>query len=567
MSYIIQFKYRYIFWMAYLFMPLLSFAQSAYLLPDNLTTHQLTRLEIKQDSIASPHLFNTSSGFYRRKEITEFVENYNVSGIKLSKQDYFNMRYILNDNFEYTQSNTLSKKPILLKQAYKYKSALFGVKNDEFSLAINPILYMFAGKEQGNANTVYLDSRGVEMRARIGKNVGIYTTLQNEIFTPFNRVKSYYDQYSVIPGEAFLKTKDTITFNYFRANGYLTVKLNKYFDVQFGHGNNVLGNGYRSFYMSSVSRPHLFARINTHIWKINYTNIYGSLYQYAPFGNGRNNAQVKRTHFATQYLNYNIIKNVSIGFFQTVLFYRDSNFQQQGFDPEYLNPIIFMKAVENGLNSPDKAIIGADFKWNFLNHFSLYGQMVIAEFVLGNFGTGWVNNKYAVQAGIKYIDAFGINNLDLQYEYNYARPYMYTSFDNQNSYVNWNTPGAHILGANFIENIGIIRYQPLERLQLKASAFIYKIGLDTNGSNWGQDISKTYRSPPKQYDNYAGQGVTTNVIFTDFVASYMLFHNFFIDLNINYRSSESILPPLFTAKGWMIGMGIRWNMNERRWDY
>jgi hypothetical protein len=167
--------------MAYLFMPLLSFAQSAYLLQDNLTTYQLNRLEIKQHSIASPHLFNTSSGFYRRKEITEFVENYNVSGIKLSKQDYFNMRYILNDNFEYTQSNTLSKKPILLKQAYKYKSALFGVKNDEFSLAINPILYMFAGKEQGNANTVYLDSRGVEMRARIGKNVGIYTTLQNEI--------------------------------------------------------------------------------------------------------------------------------------------------------------------------------------------------------------------------------------------------------------------------------------------------------------------------------------------------------------------------------------------------
>jgi hypothetical protein len=548
-------------------MPLFSIAQSAYLpANNNYTTYQLQRLEIKSNKLADPWEFNTSSGFYRRQEAVNYVDSFNVSGVKLSKQDYFNLQYIQNDNFEYTNANTLSKKS-LFGQIYNYKSTFFGVKEKDFTLSVNPVLYLFAGKEQNNPNTVIINNRGVEMRAGIGNKVGVYTRIEDEIFTPFNRVKDYYDRDTVLPGEAFLKSTDTTTFNYWRTSGYVTFNFNKHFDMQFGHGNNFIGNGYRSFYMSDISRPHLFARINTHVWKINYTNIYGSLYQFSPFGQGRKNSEVKRTYYSTQYLSINATKNLSLGFFQTILFYRDSTYQEQGFDLEYLNPIIFMKAVENGLNSPDKALIGADFKWNFLNHFSLYGQMVIAEFVLGNFGTGWVNNKYAIQAGIKYIDAFGISNLDFQYEYNFARPYMYTSYDNQNSYVNWNTPGAHLLGANFIENIGIIRYQPLEKLQLKASAFIYKIGLDTNGSNWGQDISKTYRSPPKQYDNYAGQGVTTNVIFTDFVASYMLFHNFFIDLNINYRSSESILPPLFTSKGWMIGMGVRWNMNERRWDY
>ncbi|MEI2709900.1 MAG: hypothetical protein V9E96_12960 [Chitinophagaceae bacterium] len=60
---------------------------------------------------------------------------------------------------------------------------------------------------------------------------------------------------------------------------------------------------------------------------------------------------------------------------------------------------------------------------------------------------------------VKYIDAFGIKNLDVQVETNVVRPFMYASTDSFSSYNHYNQPLAHPLGANFKEYIGIVRYQ------------------------------------------------------------------------------------------------------------
>ena len=35
-------------------------------------------------------------------------------------------------------------------------------------------------------------------------------------------------------------------------------------------------------------------------------------------------------------------------------------------------------------------------------------------------------NKYGYQLGVKYFNAFNVNNLMLQFEYNRARPYTYS---------------------------------------------------------------------------------------------------------------------------------------------
>jgi hypothetical protein len=97
-----------------------------------------------------------------------------------------------------------------------------------------------------------------------------------------------------------------------------------------------------------------------------------------------------------------------------------------------------------------------DAKWNFLKRFQLYGQLMLDEFVFSELVTnnqGWWANKYGIQAGLKYIDAFGIDHLDLQAEYNQVRPYTYTHRDSSAYYAHYDTPLAHPLGANFKELI------------------------------------------------------------------------------------------------------------------
>ena len=62
---------------------------------------------------------------------------------------------------------------------------------------------------------------------------------------------------------------------------------------------------------------------------------------------------------------------------------------------------------------------------------------------------GYWANKYGIQLGGKYFDAFGVRNLDLQAELNMVRPYTYSHYDSTSNYTHYNQPLAHPLGADF----------------------------------------------------------------------------------------------------------------------
>lgn len=544
-------------------------AQSTYVPLQSTSQHLLDRFEIKSGRLAKPEEFNTTSKSYQRHRIAKYVDSFDVVGAKLSAVDYFNLGYLQADNFEFTNSeSTKSKKAYL--GIYKHKAAFYDLKTTDFTLMINPVTQLQGGFDTRLNHATEINNRGIELRGTIGDKLGFFTTFTNEILTLNSWTKDYHKEFSVIPGASFLKFSDDTSIlqaNLNYASGYVVYQANKYIDLQFGHGKNFLGNGFRTFYMSDFSREHLYLRANTRIWKINYTNIWGQMYDY----NSQHQRKLpKRHYYATTYANVNLSKSFNLGLLQTISFQRDSGYTNGGFDYEYLNPIIFFKPVENGLNSPDKSILGGDFKWNFLRHFQLYGQVVISEFKFSEIvnNKGWFGNKWATQLGLKYIDAFGVHNLDVQTELNIARPYMYTSFNSLNAYVNYNQNMAHPLGANFYEGVGIIRYQPTNKLFLKATGIFAVYGNDTNGSNWGKDIRIAYStaSLPQQYGNTIAQGVKTNLMFIDFIASYMLKHNLFVDVQVTYRKTSSDLA-IFNTSTVLTTLGVRWNFAERRWDF
>jgi hypothetical protein len=544
----------------------LVWAQGAYVPLGSYSIHLLDRMEIKQGRLATPQEFTTSTKSYKRSDIAHFVDSFNIGTAQLSKQDYFNLDYLQNDNFEYSSSeNTLSKRKIRGNNIYKHKAAFFDVVSPDFKLVVNPVAYQKIEYDRSLGESLYLNNRGLEIRGQIGKNVSFYTLFCDEIQKLNSWNQQFYNQFDVIPGKSFLKTDDKRTFNYWLSSGYLSYQAGKYFDIQVGHGRNFFGNGYRSLTMSDFANDLLFLRLNTRVWKIHYSNIWGQLIDYQPPSQSR---YPKRHYFATTHASINITKRFNLGLFQTISFQRDSGYANAGFDMQYANPIIFYKPIENSLNSPDKAILGLDWKYNFMRHFSLYGQVVISELVFSELTgiRGWWGNKTAVQFGGKYIDVFNIKNLDLQLEYNRVRPYMYTSYNQQNAYVNYNQNMAHPIGANFKESIAIIRYQPVNKIFITTKLIATTYGNDTNGSNWGTDIRPSYYSRVREYGNVIGQGVTTNLYIGEMLISYMFRHNMFIDVQLTYRKTTSSLPQ-FTSETMNGGIAFRWNINARGCEF
>ncbi|MEO1655876.1 MAG: hypothetical protein AAFU64_20205, partial [Bacteroidota bacterium] len=328
-------------------------------------------------------------------------------------------------------------------------------------------------------------------------------------------------------------------------------------------------NGYRSMVLSDFSSNYLFLRLNTNVWRINYQNLFAQLTADVFNQDGF----FPQKYLANHHLSVNVTKNLNIGLFETILFNRGDTSSTGGngndaFDLRYLNPIIFYRSIEQQAGSPDNAILGMDFKWNFLKKFSLYGQLVIDEFVISEIRAwnGWRGNKQSGQIGFKYIDVAGVNNLDLQAEINIARPYMYSHNFLYGEFSNYNQELVHPLGANFYEFVGITRFQPYKRLNLVGKLIYARYGTDQEGENYGQNIFLDNSTFEREFGNFIGQGIRTDLLFLDFTATWQLRHNMFVDFKQIIRRLNSALDnqddtSIFTS------IVFRWNIPQRLFEF
>ena len=228
----------------------------------------------------------------------------------------------------------------------------------------------------------------------------------------------------------------------------------------------------------------------------------------------------------------------------------------------YLNPVIFYKAIEWHQGSPDNAAIGIDWKAIFLKHFSVYGQFLIDDFKANELfreRRGWFANKYAFQSGIKYIDAFNITQLDIQLEYNMARPYTYSHFDTTINYTHYNQALAHPLGSNFQEFLGIVRYKPHPKISILNKLMYAQKGDNTDSLNFGGDIFADQNTYISEFGNELLQGNEKAIIHNQFVFSYMPWHNIFIDAIYQFRSETYDL--LVAEKPLTHYAGLHFRMN------
>jgi hypothetical protein len=332
--------------------------------------------------------------------------------------------------------------------------------------------------------------------------------------------------------------------------------------MQFAFDKVFIGNGYRSLILSDFSNNYLFLKVNARFWKFNYYNLFAQMVNRSDIPQGVDTLYPKK-YMTFHCLDLQVTKWLNVGFFEHIMFGR-----KNGYDLNYLNPMIFSVALGHQLGSPDKATIGLNVKANVAKKHQLYGQVIINEFVLGEvlkYSKGFWANKQALQLGVKSIDLFGIPNLDLQAEVNLVRPFVYTSKDNYSSFTHYNQALAHPLGANFKEVIGILKYQPIPKLQLQGKLIYFVQGLDSAGINFGSNIFSSYFNRPYDYGWKTGNGLKSTTVLAQASASYELLPNVFIDADYIIRANKIEGTPSTTNN--IFNVGFRMNLRKREYDF
>ncbi|MBK8055228.1 MAG: hypothetical protein IPK35_18630 [Saprospiraceae bacterium] len=574
-------------------------AQSPYILRGDQAYHTYDRAEILR--LSDTTLINGINN-YDRNLTVDFFKNI-WQNDELTKKDRYDLLHIFSDNFEFlvTQDSILmpdsqnevifregtneslsshqqinksvfEQKPIL-KYFYKTPANLLQLHTPSFELILNPVMQLSYHHQVNNENIVFQNIRGLEARAYIDKKVYFYTQLLETQRSFLDYTESWIKKYGTIPGQGFWKNYNSGVisnlkgYDYFNARAYVGFNPVKSINIEFGHGNHFIGNGYRSLLLSDFSHNYFYLKFNTRIWKFHYQNIFAEMAPTSTLLNPGDNLLPKK-YTATHYLAFKPNNRFEVGIFETVVFARENHFEFQ-----YLNPVILYRAVEHYLDSPDNVILGLNAKWNPLKGISIYGQFVMDEFKLSEVKkqSGWWANKFGAQIGLKYVNALGIDHLDLQVEYNAVRPYTYAHRDTLMSlsdysvanYSHSNQPLAHPLGANFRELLCIARYKPFNRMYIQAKALLTTYGADRSGENWGGNILAPLQTIEQEYGNVIGQGLKTKVAALNVDVSYELFHNYYIDLQGMWRKTKSDI----TTDQHYIGGGFRVNIANIHYDY
>ncbi|MEQ9442732.1 MAG: hypothetical protein RIG62_27065 [Cyclobacteriaceae bacterium] len=537
-----------------------AWGQGSTLPLDDDYNHLVSRYEIRTGQQAT--VFDTNTKPYRRSALGAFLDSLVLSE---SGTDRFNLRFLRNDNWAFTDTTLTDRRAPLLKYFYRRPSDFWHVKTKGLLLHINPVLHFEAGKD-GQAGTPFINTRGIQLHGTIDDKIGFYTLIsENQMAFP-DYANDYIRETLTVPYQGFWKGYGERGVDFLNTRGYINFAATPHVQLELGYGKNFIGNGYRSLVLSDFSNNYAYFRGEVNVWRIHYTYLLGQLTadilgnQTGLYGTQR--FPIK--YFAFHRLGVNITDKINLGLFETIV-YGDEN---ERFDARYLNPFVFYRAVEQQNGSNGNALVGLDADWILGKHWNVYAQFVLDELIVSELrdNRGWWGNKYAFQVGGKYIDVFTIDNLDLQLEYNRVRPYTYAHEDLYRAYTHYRQPLAHPLGSNLQEIIFMARYQAFGRLTLQARWHQARYGADTLGSNWGNNVLLDNRTRVQDYGNELRQGIDTELTILEGIATYQLWHNVFVDARLLYRREFADAIDLDRTTNYT-SLGLRVNIARQRYDY
>jgi hypothetical protein len=563
-------------------------AQSVpYPLSNEAVYHQIDRFEVLY---GNDNYLQTTAKPYTRADVVRYALHLDSTKAHMSKVDQAALQYLFDDNNELLAPPELpktltekrdvnpiseitpplyrtNKRPIA-KYFYRTPANLYETHTRFFDLKVNPIYNFKIAKEQNDDQPIFMNQRGVDIRGSIDSRVYFQTNIVETQARFPEYVNTRIQQDTAIPGTSLLfKQYNSILFkikngyDYLNAQGLVGFNITPHIGLQFGNGQHFVGDGMRSLLLSNFANNYFFMKLNTKVWKFQYQNIFAELT--ANGGKVGDDLDPKK-YMATHQLSFNVNQNLNFGIFETVIMNRTGHFELQ-----YLNPIIFYRSVEHSLGSPDNVLVGANFKWNTAKRLSIYGQLVLDEFIFSALfldKEGFWANKFGNQIGIKYFNVLNIEHLDMQLEYNKIRPFTYSYYDNINNYTHAYQNLAHPLGANFYETMAKLRYQPTWKLVLDGRLMYANVGESTAKENWGNRPYTGSNTRKNENGYFTTEGVNAKILLMSLDVSYQLYHNVFADLHFLARKKDS-QDPTRNERTLYLGGGLRINFGNYRSDY
>jgi hypothetical protein len=449
------------------------------------------------------------------------------------------------------------------------QASFFGVEADILNLRVNPILDLKLGQQKENGMP-YNYTRGVELAGSIGKVINFYGQFTENQYKPYSYVHEYgtgfygQNKFDFNPYYTYWKDINNYSgYDFSNSIGYLEYKPSSYISIAFGHDRNFYGYGYRSLFLGDNGAPYVQLKINVYIWKLHYQMLFTEFTNQYIRGADR---LLPKKYGAFHLLSFKPNPRLEVGVYEGVVFNRNN-----GYELNYLNPLIYYHSVEHNLGSPDNAMMGFQAKWQPSSHLQFYTQFLLDDIQVGQFlkSSGWWGNKYGGQFGFKVIDIANIQTLDIQAEVNAVRPYTYSHYSADSlaavaNFTNYNQPLAHPFGANFIEFFWKTTYRPMPKLKLELKYDYSVRGMDNNGVFNGQNIFQNTdgQNISNLFNNQIAQGTQNNVQILSLNTQYQLFHNLYVDFDFIYRNSA--IPSLNITNNTVGFMaGIRMNFKKR----
>ena len=131
---------------------------------------------------------------------------------------------------------------------------LFTFQGEDYWFTVDFALDMQVGKDlDSELDVTYNNTRAAIFQGGLGKDLNFYAV----VYENQGRFADYYNRYAesirpgsegaaIVPGRGIAKSFMGQAYDYPVAEAYLSYSPGKFFNIQFGHGKNFIGDGYRS---------------------------------------------------------------------------------------------------------------------------------------------------------------------------------------------------------------------------------------------------------------------------------------------------------------------------------
>lgn len=472
-----------------------------------------------------------------------------------------------------TAKATGTGKNWLLRKAFH--EHLIEFKQPDWGVKVDLLGDLALGRDFETNKRNWINTRGFQVQGHLGSKIAFTTSFyENQGLFPAY-VDSFIRGYGVVPGQGRARLFGTAgAWDYASANGFFTYQPSEFLNFQFGQGQHFIGEGYRSVLMADVAFPNPFIRMQANFGPFQYTywlqqmvDIYSRIQ--SPEIRGE---LFRKKYMAMSYLDWKLTDRINLGIFQSIVWLGDDSLGRSKTIPwQYLNPVILYWPIQYSTGSEGNFLLAVTAAYKTTKYSQAYMQFLIDEMVASGFiaQNGAVVNKYSFQLGWKDYKAFGVKNLFFLSEFNMVRPYTYSHWSTLTNYGHSGQPIAHPAGANFTELLGMAEYNWNKAWFASAKAIVMRVGLDSAGLNYGQDIRQNYYNVPGGIESLGvpiGWGRPANSLHLEAAVGRVLNPktNMRVELRYIYRQEDMEISTRNTH--WLM-IGLRTQLRNLYYDY